>query len=119
MKILKIVHSTLAIVPFIWLLSFLYILIVGIIHFGYIPHEGNPVDPYKLGLDNLNMFVGIMLGVSLLTTILWVLISIVCTVFLRGKFSLNKISTILFFIGVFGFLIFRYIFPDVFGWVLD
>lgn len=32
-------------------------LFIGIIHFGYIPSEGNLTDPYKLGIDWLTLIL--------------------------------------------------------------
>ena len=119
MKTIKSIHSILGIIPFIWFLSFLLILIIGIIHFGYIPKEGNPVDPYKLGLDLLNIFCGLCGVFAYVAFYLWMLMSIILIIFFRKKYTFNKTATFLFIISVLGFFVFRYGFPDVFGWVLD
>ncbi len=44
---------------------------------------------------------------------------IVFIIFFKEKNLFSRITTILFIIGVAGFFVFKYLFPDVFGWVLD
>lgn len=117
MKIIKFAHSFFGIIPFIWFSCFLLILTIGIVHFGYVPKEGNPVDPYKLGLDWLSIIITIFSFIAYISFYLWILISII--ILLKREKLFNKISTILFIIGVSGFFIFKYLFPEVFGWVLD
>jgi len=119
MKLIKITHSFLAIIPFAWFVCFLIILFAGIIHFGYVPKEGNPVDPYKLGLDWLSMILTICSVGAYMAFYLWTAMSLIFMAFFRSKKLLNRNTTILFTIGVAGFFLFKYLFPDVFGWVLD
>ncbi len=119
MKIIKSIHSILGIIPFIWFLSFLLILIIGITHFGYIPKEGNAVDPTALGLYWLNAFCVLFGIVAYLAFYSWILMSIILIIFFREKYTFNKTATCLFIISILGFFVFRYGFPGVFGWVLD
>lgn len=119
MKTIKSIHSILGIIPFIWFLSFLLILIIGIAHFGYIPEEGNIVDPTALGLYWLNVFCVLFGIAAYLAFYSWILMSIILIIFFRKKYTFNKTVTFLFIISVLGFFVFRYGFPEVFGWVLD
>ncbi len=59
MRLIKKIHSFLGLLPFIWLVFFLLLLLIGTLHFGYAPKEGNPVDPYELGLDWLSVIITI------------------------------------------------------------
>jgi hypothetical protein len=119
MKFIKLLHIILGIIPFLWLISFLVILTIGTIHFGYIPKAGNPVDPYALGLDSINRFeVGLVL-LSFIAFFLYIPLTILLYILSKQKANPNNLSLILFTIGVGGFLIFRYIFTDVFLWVAD
>jgi hypothetical protein len=119
MRLIKFVHSFLGLIPFVWFITFLIMLFSGISYFGYVPKEGNPVDPHKLGLDWLTLFITLCSVAGFIAFFLWIVMSIAFIIFFRKKNSFNKVTTILFVIGVSGFFIFRYIFPDVFGWVLD
>ena len=119
MKLIKIIHSFLAILPFAWFVCFLIILFAGIIHFGYVPIEGNLVDPYKLGLDWLSIILTIFSVGAYMAFYLWIAMSVVFIIFFKGQKLLNRTTTILFVIGISGFFIFKYFFPGVSGWVLD
>lgn len=119
MRYIRLFHSILGIIPFIWFLSFLLILTMGIIHIGYVPKYGNPIDPYALNLDVISYLHFIFGLCAYLAFYLWIGMSIILVIFFKKKFSFHRASTILFIIGVSGFFIFRYIFPDVFGWILD
>lgn len=119
MKLIKIIHSFLAILPFAWSVCFLIILFAGIIHFGYVPIEGNPVDPYKLGLDWLSIILTIFSVGAYMAFYLWIAMSVAFIFFFKSKNLLNTSTTILFVIGVTVFFIFKYLLPGVFGWVLD
>lgn len=118
MRLTKLIHSFLGVIPFIWFITFLIMLFIGISHFGFVPKEGNPVDPYKLGLDWLSVVITICSAFAYIAFFLWIGLGITI-IFLRKKGSFNKTTTILFIIGVSGFLIFKYLYPEVFGWVLD
>jgi len=119
MKGIKIAHSVLGIIPFIWFVSFLLILLIGIFHFGYIPKYGNSVDPYALNLRNLSLFSFLCGFLAYIAFYTWIGMSIIFLLFFKKKFSFNKTTTILFIIGVLGFFIFKYLFSDVFAWVID
>jgi hypothetical protein len=119
MRLLKFIHSFLGIIPFIWLTCFLVMLLIGIIHFGYIPKEGNPVDPYKLGLDWLSVIITICSVCAYIAFYLWIALCVVLIIFFKGKELINRNTTILFIIGMSGFFIFKYLFSEVFRWVLD
>ena len=119
MKYIKILHSFLGILPFIWFLSFLIILAIGIIHFGYLPKYGNLVDPYALNIRYLSLFSFFCGLCAYVAFYLWIVMSIIFITFLRKEFSFNRTTTILFIIGVLGFFVFRYLFSDVFAWVID
>ena len=119
MKIVKIIHSILAILPFVWFITFLLQLVIGIIHFKAIPKEYLFDDPSSMGLDKLGLFSTLCILAAVPAFFLWILMSIILLIFFRKQYSFNKPATILFFIGVAGFFIFRDGFPEVFGWVLD
>lgn len=119
MRVIKFIHSFLGLIPFVWLISFLIILFIGIIHFGYVPKEGNPVDPYKLGLDWLTIIMTICFVGAYIAFYLWIILSVIIFTLIKKRQVFNKVTTVMFFIGVLGFFIFRYLFPSVWGWVLD
>jgi hypothetical protein len=119
MKYIKILHTALGIIPFAWLISFLIMLIIGTIHFGYVPKYGNPIDPYALGLDWINI-IELWLGfLGYLSFFIWPLLTAILYIFFRNKITLNKLSMLMFFIGITGFFIFRYGFSEAFLWVVD
>ena len=72
----------------------------------------------KMMLIKLTIILTVLSLCSYLAFFLWIVIGI-CFIFFKSKDLFNRATTILFIIGVLGFFIFRYIFPDVFGWVLD
>jgi hypothetical protein len=116
-KIFKILHSILGIIPFLWFLAFLMIILLGTIKLGYVPKYGNIIDPYALkigAITKAHFFLGIS---ALLAFYIWLVMSAIFF-FIKG-FSFNKITTILFFVGVIGYLTFKYLFPNVFAWVMD
>ena len=118
-KYIKTLHTALGIIPFIWFVLFLIILIAGTIHFGEIPQYGNPIDPYALGLDNVSLAALLFFILGHLSFFLWLILTTVIYIFFRNKIVLNKLSIILFLIGIGGFLIFKYGFTETFLWVFD
>lgn len=119
MKYIKLIHSFLGILPFVWFVSFLLILSIGFIHFGAMPKYGNLVDPYALNLRYLSLFSFFCGFLAYLAFYLWLGMSIIFIVFFKKKYTFNKTTSILFFIGVFGFFLFKYLFTDAFAWVID
>ena len=105
MKFVRILHALLGIIPFLWFISFLYVLVKGIFYLGYIPKYGNPVDPYELGLVDWVYDIEVWLTVlSFMSFFLWILITGVIYLFFRDKVAFNKASVILFMVGIGGFL---------------
>ena len=99
MKYIKMLHSFLGILPFIWFVSFLLILLIGIFHFGYIPKYGNSVDPDALNLRYLSLFSFFCGFLAYIAFYIWIGMSIIFLLFFKKKFSFNKTTTILFIIG--------------------
>jgi hypothetical protein len=119
MKVVRIVHTVLGIIPFVWFVTFLLIFTIGAIHLGYIPEYGNAADPDSL---NIGLLSGIHFALFLsgsLAFFIWVMLTIVLLIFFRKRISINRSSTILFSIGIIGFLIFKYILTASFLWVFD
>ena len=119
MKLLKLIHSSLGVMPFVWFMLFLSILMVGTIHLGYIPKYGNHIDPDALNISTLSTIHLISAFFAYLAFYLWILISIIMKYYFKMNFSLNRITTIFFFIGVLGFFVFKFIFKQYFLWVMD
>jgi hypothetical protein len=119
MKYIKTLHTTLGIIPFIWFIFFLTMVIIGTIYFGNIPKYGNPIDPYALGLDWINIFEAFFSVLGIISFFLWPLLTIILYIFFRNKIILNKLSIILFIIGIVGFFVFKYGFTETFLWVAD
>jgi hypothetical protein len=119
MKYIKLLHKVLGVIPFIWFISFLLILLIGTINLGYVPKYGNLIDPYALNIDILSSLHVFCAFLAYIAFYLWLTLSAIFLVFFKKEFSLNKLSTVLFIIGVVGFFIFKYIFTDVFLWVVD
>ena len=119
MKYIKILHTALCIIPFIWFVLFLIILIIGTIHFGEIPKYGNLTDPYALDLDKISLVEALFSFLGYLSFFLWPLLTAIIYIFFRNKIIMNKLSIILFIIGIVGFFIFRYGFSETFLWVVD
>jgi hypothetical protein len=118
MKSIQILHTIAGIIPFAWLLLFLAILGIGTVHLGYIPQYGNHIDPDSLNihfLGFLHMIFG-LLGTA--STCVWVTLAAIM-ISSTPKIALRKIPTILFFIGVGGFFLFKYAFTEQFLWVFD
>ncbi len=113
MKLLKLIHWIISLIPFIWFVTFLIQVLIGIIHFKTIPREYVQTDPYSIGLLGLNYFSIILLMLSFLAVPAWFIISILILVI--NKKSFPKISSLLFAIGVAGYFLFAFEFPDVFG----
>ena len=119
MKDYKTLHTVLGIIPLAWFISFLLILLIGTIHFGYVPEYGNPIVPYALHLDFLSI-IHFILGVfAYLVFFPWILLTIHLIFSYNKQMCLNKLSVILFSIGVSGFFIFKYLLTDNFAWVMD
>ena len=116
MKAIKLFHIILGSIPFAWLISFLLMLIIGTIHFGYIPRYGNIVDPYSLGLGWINIIEVALFFLSFLSFFLWPIFS---AILFFNKEALSKISIIMYLVGVSSFFIFKYIFTSAFEWVMD
>ena len=119
MKYIKILHTALGIIPFVWFVLFLIILIAGTIHFGEIPKLGFAKDPYALGLDKLSIIEALFSFLGYLSFFIWPLLTAILYVFFRNKIKLNKLSMVMFFIGITGFFIFRYGFSETFLWIVD
>jgi hypothetical protein len=119
MRIVRLILAFLGLIPFIWFVAFLVTLSIGIIKLGYIPQEGDLNDPYKLGLDWINIFLGIWGLFAYLAFYVWIITAISFFAYFRDKKMFNRKATVLFIIAVAGVLIFEYLFPGVFGWVLD
>lgn len=119
MKYIKILHTALGIIPFAWLCSLLLILFIGVFHFGYVPKYGNPVDPYALGLDWIYSFEVWLALFGFISFFVWPVLTVILYIFFKNKIVMNKLSIILFIIGIAGFFIFRYGFSETFLWVVD
>jgi hypothetical protein len=118
MKFIKILHAFFGIIPFAWLLSFLTILLIATIHFGYIPKYGNPIDPSALGLDQIEYVEVILAFCAFISFFIWTFLSLIF-IFFKSKIQLSKLPIFLFVIGVCGFFVLRYEFTDIFLWVVD
>lgn len=118
MKALKIIHSILGIIPFLWFMSFITILAIGMIKLGHVPKYGNPLDPTSLNMNVLSVFSFLCGLCAYISFYLWIGMSLIL-LFFRSNYSFHKLNTVLFFIGVGGFFVFKYLFPDVFAWVID
>jgi hypothetical protein len=119
MKSLKIIHTALGIIPFLWFISFLFILMIGTIKLGYIPEYGDQIDPYALNLHSLSFIHFWLFILSFFAFFLWLTGTVVIMIFFRKKDSLNNLSTALFITGTAGFFIFKYGLTDYFAWVFD
>ena len=119
MKYIKTLHTALGIIPFVWFVLFLIILIAGTIHFGEIPKLGYAQDPYALGLEKLSIIEALFSFLGYLSFFMWPLLTAILYVFFRNKIKLNKLSMVMFFIGITGFFIFRYGFSETFLWIVD
>lgn len=117
MKAAKYIHIAMASVPLIWFVTFLLQLVAGIIHFKTIPAEYVQSDPCSLGLCWLNLISGILLFCTIFMIPAWIVVGLI--IWAIDKKLPDKLSSILFFTGVTGFFLFKYFFPEVFGWVLD
>jgi len=95
------------------------ILIFGTIRLGYIPNYGNVNDPYSLNLEPLTSLHSFISLPAFLSFFLWIAFGIVLFLFFKDSFSLNKLTTVLFLIGVSSFFILKYLFPGQFLWVMD
>jgi hypothetical protein len=117
MKVAKALYTIISIIPFIWFVTFLLQLLIGIIHFKTIPREGIQSDPCSIGLCTLHLYSAMLLAVSVFAIAVWAIMSV--TLLTVKKKSLSKPSTLLCIISVIGYFVFAYGFPEVFGWVLD
>jgi hypothetical protein len=119
MKYYKLLHRILGVFPLIWFVTFLTVVVTGVVRLRHIPIYGKSPDPYSLEINilgRIHLIAGLLAYVAFF---LWLLLFIFGLFFFRKKFSLDKLSTIFFFIGVIGFFVFKYIFTGVFQWVLD
>lgn len=118
-NIIRRIHAVTGIIPFAWLLVFLSFLVIGTFQLGYIPTYGKAGDPNSLGLDWLSAIHTILFMLATLSSVTWLIITLVWLIEMRGKMSPNRLSVILFLFGVAGFFLFRYALTGYFEWVLD
>lgn len=119
MKSFRAIHTVLGIIPFLWLISFLLVLMIGTIKLGYIPEYGDHIDPYALNLHLLSLIHFWLYVLSIFAFFLWLAGTAVIMVFFGKKGYLNILSTALFITGTAGFFIFKYGFREYFAWVFD
>jgi len=112
-------HSISGIIPFTWFILFISILAIGTFKLGYIPAYGNRIDPGDLHINFLVILHAIFLVLAVFAVISWVALSIIIYSFYKGYSLFNKTTLRLFFIGIGGFVVFKYIFPGTFAWVLN
>jgi hypothetical protein len=119
MKRLKIIHFILSLIPFTWLILFLYVLAKGTIYLGYIPTEGDLTDPSAIGMNGLTIVIGIGVLYVISASVLWFAIAYILLKEPQSKPKLSRLSVVLHVTGLTGFLLFRFILTGHFGWVLD
>lgn len=119
MKTIKVIHSILGTIPFIWLILFLIVLVTGSFSIGHMPEYGDPIDPGSFNIRSLSFMHFVFYILSFISFFLWIIITTIVLMFFRKKIYLQKIPTVLFITGVAGFFIFKYAFTDNFLWVFD
>lgn len=119
MKYFRILHKIFGVIPFVWFSVFLMILMIGIFKLRSLPKYGYSDDPNSLGIDLLSRIHLISAVSAYVAYYLWLVFTICWIAFFKKKFFIHKPSTILFFIGISGFFVFKYFFPEIFKWVMD
>jgi hypothetical protein len=119
MKDLKIIHFILSLIPFTWLILFLYVLVTGTVYLGYIPAEGDLTDPSAIGMNGLTTLIGVGVLFVIAASVLWFAIAFILLKESQSKPKLGRLSVVLYIIGLAGFMLFRFILTGHFGWVLD
>jgi hypothetical protein len=119
MKVLKTIHFILSLIPFTWLILFLYVLVKGTIYLGYIPTEGDSTDPSAIGMNGLTTAIGLGVLFVIYASVLWFAIAYILVKESTLKTTISQLSIFLNTIGLAGFLLFRFVLTSQFGWVLD
>lgn len=116
---IKVLHTVIGFIPFVWLVVFLTILGVGTISLGYIPEYGNKIDPSALSLDFLGYFNFIFWVLGFIGFWFWIVLTMVMIVFFKVKITTIKTSTIFFIVGATGYFLFNNVYTANFLWVFD
>ena len=112
----------LSIVPIVWLFSFLLALSIGTMYLGHLPFYGLDQDPYSISSIVLTTTTYIvtfceLLGYFIVPVWIFFLIQV-----LLAKLSLTKRDILIYVIGILGlfmFLLFRFVWTSQFDWVYD
>ena len=119
MNILKILNRILCYIPFVWVVCFFVMVLIGILELKKIPVYGVDPDPYALSIDWIN----IIMLFSLIISIFSIPLNIIMTVALYfKKVKFTKGDTIALIVPIFSIGIFymcKYSLPNLFEWVLD
>jgi len=105
--------------PFIWVVSFFAMALIGMIKFRRIPIYGVDEDPGGLALDWIGT-PGFLAGIiGFYTTP----INILLIIYLLSKNAMftawDKIALVIFLLSLTLFYVAKYLMPDLFMWVMD
>ncbi len=116
----RVMGMLLGYVPFVWLLLFIMEVVLYSIYLGQIPYYGLRQDPYSIPQYNfLHIAEFLVLLISIPSVIVWAVVNVLGFLTFRKNYTLDKWSTWVYFIGLAGFFVFYFAFPEIFLWVRD
>ena len=119
MKIIRILNRILCYVPFVWVVCFFLMVIIGIVTLKKIPVYGVDPDPYALSIDWINFIMLFSIIISIFSIPLNIIIAIM---FYFTKTQLTRSDKVALLIPVLSIAIFflcKHGLPNLFEWVLD
>ncbi len=119
MNIVRILNRILCYIPFVWVVCFFIMVLIGILELKKIPVYGVDPDPYALSIDWINVIMLFSLFISIFSIPLNIIMT-VALYFKKVQLSKgDKIALIIPILSVGVFYICKYGLPNLFEWVLD
>jgi hypothetical protein len=119
MSFIRKLNTVLCYIPFIWVLSFFLMVLIGIIRLNKIPVYGVDPDPSALSFEWINWVNFLSMGISFLSIPANYLLAIVLIAD-KEKFSLfDKISLFVPILSIGIFFICKHVLTNLFYWALD
>ena len=119
MESIKSINRYICYIPFVWVVSFFTILLFGILTLAKIPVYGIDQDPYSLSLDWLSTIGTIASLFSYFTIPTNVFLTIHLLVNKANFTRIDKIALLVLGCSILCFFLLKYVFTNVFNWVLD